>query len=115
MTRCPLQGFGIRHVLNPDAYRGKFGNDGKAYAEDVEDVIRFGTSGAVAGFLSESIQGVGGAVPLAKGYLQEAYKVQLVDTRQSLCQHLLSLYMQLIAKLLHDGGQQIAKPDNDKS
>lgn len=69
------QGFGVRHVLNPDAYRGRFGNDGSAYAADVDDVIRFGTSGQVAGFLSESIQGVGGAVPLAKGYLQEAYKV----------------------------------------
>ena len=64
----------MRHVLNPDAYRGRFGNDGAAYAADVEDVIRFGTSGQIAGFLSESIQGVGGAVPLAKGYLQEAYK-----------------------------------------
>ncbi len=61
--------------MNPDAYRGRFGDDGAAYAADVEDVIRFGTSGQVAGFLSESIQGVGGAVPLAKGYLQEAYKV----------------------------------------
>ena len=66
----------MRHVLNPDAYRGRFGNDGAAYAGDVDDVIKFGTSGRVAGFLAESIQGVGGAVPLAPGYLKEAYKVR---------------------------------------
>ena len=29
----------------------------------------------MAGFLSETIQGVGGATPLADGYLAEAYKV----------------------------------------
>ena len=23
------QGFGVRHVMNPDPYRGPFGNDGK--------------------------------------------------------------------------------------
>jgi hypothetical protein len=25
-----LQGFGIRHAMNPDPYRGVFGNNGKA-------------------------------------------------------------------------------------
>lgn len=62
-------------MLNPDAYRGRFGNDGAAYAEDVDDVIRHGTSGRVAGFISESIQGVGGTVPLADGYLSRVYEV----------------------------------------
>ena len=70
-----LQGFGVRHVLNPDAYRGRYGNDGAAYAEDVQDVLNFATSGKVAGFISESIQGVGGAVPLADGYLPKVYEV----------------------------------------
>ena len=73
--RCVLQGFGVRHVLNPDAYRGRFGNDGAAYAEDVDDVIRHATSGRVAGFISESIQGVGGSIPLADGYLPKVYEV----------------------------------------
>lgn len=65
----------MKHALNPDPYRGRFGNDGPAYAEDVRDLIQTATSGQVAGFLSETIQGVGGATPLADGYLAEAYKV----------------------------------------
>nr|CAD1839868.1 unnamed protein product [Ananas comosus var. bracteatus] len=35
---------------------------------------RFGTSGHVAGFISEAIQGVGGIVELAPGYLPAVYK-----------------------------------------
>ncbi len=70
-----MQGGGVKHALNPDPYRGRFGNDGPAYAEDVRDLIQTATSGQVAGFLSETIQGVGGATPLADGYLAEAYKV----------------------------------------
>lgn len=73
----PLQGFGVRHVLNPDPYRGRHGNDGSAYAADVEDTICHSTSGAVAGFISESVQGVGGTVPLADGYLPRVYEVQI--------------------------------------
>lgn len=69
------QGFGIRHALNPDPYRGPFGNDGMKYAADVLDLIQGGTSGQVAGFISETIQGVGGTVPLADGYLPEVYKI----------------------------------------
>jgi len=44
----PLQGFGIHHALNPDPYRGRFGNDGKAYAQDVEDLIQAATPGQVS-------------------------------------------------------------------
>ena len=83
-----VQGFGVRHVLNPDPYRGRFGDDGSAYAADVEDVIKFATSGQVAGFLSESVQGVGGAIPLAKGYLPEAYSVNFLLPP---CKHLAML------------------------
>lgn len=42
--------------MNPDPYRGVFGSDGEKYAKDVEDLIKFGTSGHVAGFMSEAIQ-----------------------------------------------------------
>lgn len=70
------QGFGIRHTLNPNPYRGRFGNDGAAYAEDVQDVIASSTPGKVAGFIAETIQGVGGAVPLADGYLPKVYEVR---------------------------------------
>lgn len=37
----------MHHVLNPDPYRGRFGNDGKAYAADVEDLIQAATPGQV--------------------------------------------------------------------
>lgn len=46
----------IHHVLNPNPYRGVFGSDAKRYAEDVQDHIDHGTSGKVAGFISETIQ-----------------------------------------------------------
>ncbi|KAJ6407681.1 hypothetical protein OIU84_011051 [Salix udensis] len=64
---------GVHHALNPDPYRGVFGSDGEKYAKDVQDVIDFGTTGHVAGFISESIQGVGGIIELAPGYLPAAY------------------------------------------
>ena len=70
-----MQGFGIRHTLNPNPYTGAFGNDGRKYAEDVKDVISTCTPGGVAGFIAETIQGVGGSVPLADGYLPAAYEV----------------------------------------
>ncbi|KAJ8753847.1 hypothetical protein K2173_000101 [Erythroxylum novogranatense] len=65
---------GVHHAMNPDPYRGVFGSDGEKYAKDVQDIIQFGTSGQVAGFISEAIQGVGGIVELAPGYLPAAYK-----------------------------------------
>lgn len=77
--RCAIlpQGFGVHHALNPDPYRGGFGNDGTAYAADVADLISAATPGRVAGFFHETIQGVGGAVPLADGYLPAVYEVSL--------------------------------------
>ncbi|MEW5317287.1 MAG: hypothetical protein WDW38_008598 [Sanguina aurantia] len=69
------QGFGMLHALNPDPYRGAFGDDGPRYAEDVADLIRTASPGKVAGFMAETIQGVGGTVPLATGYLPAVYKM----------------------------------------
>lgn len=68
------QGFGVHHAMNPDPYRGPWGNDGSKYAADVRDLIHTATPGRVAGFIAETIQGVGGATPLADGYLPEVYK-----------------------------------------
>ncbi|CAI5946573.1 unnamed protein product [Closterium sp. NIES-64] len=68
------QGFGIHHALNPDPYRGVFGADAAKYAADVDDLIRSSTSGRVAGFIAETIQGVGGTVPLTRGYLPLVYE-----------------------------------------
>ncbi|KAJ6765446.1 ALANINE--GLYOXYLATE AMINOTRANSFERASE 2-like protein 3 MITOCHONDRIAL-LIKE ISOFORM X1 [Salix purpurea] len=65
---------GVHHALNPDPYRGVFGSDGEMYAKDVQDIIDYGTSGHVAGFISEAIQGVGGIVEMAPDYLPAAYK-----------------------------------------
>ncbi|XP_004492533.1 alanine--glyoxylate aminotransferase 2 homolog 3, mitochondrial-like [Cicer arietinum] len=66
---------GVHHAVNPDPYRGVFGSDGKKYARDVQEIINFGTSGNVAAFISEAIQGVGGIVELAPGYLPAAYDI----------------------------------------
>ncbi len=70
--------FGVQHAIVPDPYRGPWGrNDpdaGKKYAADVKQLIEFGTSGQVAGFIAESIQGVGGVVVFPDGYLKHAYE-----------------------------------------
>src|SRR5213080_4538931 len=58
--------FGIHHAMTPDPYRGLWGRDdaeaGNKYAADVKNLIDFGTSGRIAAFIAESIQGVGGVV-----------------------------------------------------
>ncbi|KAL3698809.1 hypothetical protein R1sor_012885 [Riccia sorocarpa] len=69
------QGFGVYHALLPHPYRGPFGADGKKYADDLTDLIQSSTSGKVAGFFAETIQGVGGSVELAPGYLPAAYDI----------------------------------------
>lgn len=69
------QGFGVKHAICPDPYRGPFGNDGRRYAADVADLIAGATSGQVAGYIGETIQGVGGATVLADGYLPAVYEV----------------------------------------
>jgi alanine-glyoxylate transaminase/(R)-3-amino-2-methylpropionate-pyruvate transaminase len=66
---------GVHHALNPDQYRGIFGSDGLKYARDVDDIITYGTSGRVAAFIAEAIQGVGGIMELAPGYLQAVYGI----------------------------------------
>ena len=70
--------FGVHHAMTPDPYRGRYGRDdaeaGFKYAGDVKELIEYGTSGQVAGFIAESIQGVGGVVVFPDGYLREAYK-----------------------------------------
>ena len=69
--------FGVHHALAPYPYRGPFGYDdaeaGKKYADDVKQVIDYTTPGKVAGFIAESIQGVGGFVEFPQGYLKQTY------------------------------------------
>ncbi len=69
-------GFGVHHALMPDPYRGPYAGHpdaGRLYGDDVQNLIQFGTSGRVAGFFAESIQGVGGAVVFPDNYLKTAY------------------------------------------
>ncbi|MDB6122625.1 MAG: aminotransferase class-III [Pedosphaera sp.] len=70
--------FGVHHAMTPDPYRGAHGrNDpdaGKKYAGDVKSLIEFATSGQIAGFIAESIQGVGGVVVFPDGYLKHTYE-----------------------------------------
>jgi alanine-glyoxylate transaminase/(R)-3-amino-2-methylpropionate-pyruvate transaminase len=70
--------FGVHHTLAPYPYRGPFGYDdpdaGKNYADDVKNLIDYATPGKIAGFIAESIQGVGGFVEFPDGYLKHAYE-----------------------------------------
>jgi alanine-glyoxylate transaminase/(R)-3-amino-2-methylpropionate-pyruvate transaminase len=70
--------FGVHHAITPDPYRGAWGRDdpaaGKKYAADVKDLVDYGTSGQVAAFIAESIQGVGGVVVFPDNYLKHAYE-----------------------------------------
>src|SRR5882724_4059834 len=70
--------FGVHHAVAPDLYRGPYGrNDseaGKKYAADVKQLIDYASPGQVAGFIAESIQGVGGVVVFPDGYLKHTYE-----------------------------------------
>ncbi len=69
--------FGVHHAIAPYPYRGIYGYDdpeaGRKYADDVKSVIDYATSGKVAAFIAESIQGVGGTVVFPPDYLKHAY------------------------------------------
>ena len=68
------QTIGIKHAINPYCYRCAFKltypECGVACAEDVEEVIKTTTSGRIAGFLAEPIQGVGGFVTAPPEYFK---------------------------------------------
>jgi len=65
---------GIKHALNPYCYRCPlkmtYPDCGVACAEDVEEVIKTTTSGRIAAFLAEPIQGVGGYIPAPPEYFK---------------------------------------------
>src|SRR6188474_80156 len=70
--------FGVHHAIAPYPYRGAYGYDdpdaGRKYADDVKSLIDYATPGKIAGFIAESIQGVGGFVEFPQGYLKEVYE-----------------------------------------
>ena len=70
--------FGVHHAITPDPYRGTWGRHdpdaGYKYAADIKSLIDHTTSGHVAAFIAESIQGVGGCVVFPDNYLSRAYE-----------------------------------------
>jgi 4-aminobutyrate aminotransferase len=70
---------GIVHSANAYCYRCPFGLTYPTCevrcAQDMEDVIRTSTSGRIAGFIGEPIQGVGGFVTPPKEYFQIVEKI----------------------------------------
>src|SRR3954469_19617002 len=71
--------FGIVHALNPYCYRCPFGATpdkcGIECAKDVENVIQTTTSGQIAAFLAEPIQGVGGFITPPKDYFKIVFRI----------------------------------------
>jgi 4-aminobutyrate aminotransferase-like enzyme len=70
---------GIVHAMNPYCYRCPFGlkypDCGVACAKDIENVIQLSTSGRIAAFLAEPIQGVGGFITPPKEYFKIAFNI----------------------------------------
>ncbi|HSM85463.1 MAG TPA: aspartate aminotransferase family protein, partial [Candidatus Limnocylindrales bacterium] len=70
---------GVVHALNPYCYRCPLGKTYPscevACAKDVEAVIQTTTSGQIAAFLAEPIQGVGGFITPPKEYFKIVFKI----------------------------------------
>jgi len=70
---------GIKHAMNPYCYRCPlhltYPGCGIACAEDIEELIRTTTSGRIAAFLAEPIQGVGGFVTAPPEYFKIAVEI----------------------------------------
>lgn len=77
----------VHPVLSPNTYRGPYRGpeSGAAYAQHVEQMIeRLDQRGErLAGFISETVYGNAGGIPLPDGYLARVY--DLVRSRGGLC------------------------------
>ena len=75
----PTQIPGIKHALNPYCYRCPlqltYPECDVACAQDIEEVIRTTTSGRIAAFLAEPIQGVGGFITPLEEYFEIAVAI----------------------------------------
>jgi len=75
----PTQIAGIKHGLAPYCYRcplkQTYPECGVACATDLEELIKTTTTGKIAGFLAEPIQGVGGFVTPPKEYFEIAVDI----------------------------------------
>jgi alanine-glyoxylate transaminase / (R)-3-amino-2-methylpropionate-pyruvate transaminase len=69
----------VHHAVSPDPYRSPFAGTPEEIAarsaEDIRDLIRYSTSGRVAAFIAEPMQGVGGVTHGAANYLSLAYGI----------------------------------------
>src|SRR5205814_462482 len=70
---------GIAHAVNAYCYRCplhlKYPDCEVACANDVENLIQTGTSGNIAAFIAEPIQGVGGFITPPKEYFKIVFKI----------------------------------------
>ncbi|GIW52507.1 MAG: aminotransferase [Gemmatimonadales bacterium] len=71
---------GIKHVLSPYPYRCPFKSPCdescvERYAQDLEEAILTTTTGKIAAFIAETIQGVGGYIVPPPGYFQRIVEV----------------------------------------
>ena len=75
----PTQVAAVKHAAAPYCYRCPFGltypSCGVRCARDIEELIRTTTSGRVAAFLAEPIQGVGGVVTPPREYFEIAVDI----------------------------------------
>jgi alanine-glyoxylate transaminase/(R)-3-amino-2-methylpropionate-pyruvate transaminase len=72
----PTQVAGIKHAVSPYCYRCPlhltYPSCGIACAKDIEELIRTTTTGRIAGFIAEPIQGVGGFITPPPEYFEIA-------------------------------------------
>jgi len=72
----PTQIAGIKHAPSPYCYRCPYGATPEhcnlRCAQDIEELIQTTTTGQIAGFLAEPIQGVGGFIVAPDGYFKVA-------------------------------------------
>ena len=75
----PSQVAAVKHAVSPYCYRCPLGltypSCGVKCARDLEELIRTTTTGRIAGFLAEPIQGVGGFITPPKEYFQIAVEI----------------------------------------
>ena len=77
--RAGIISVGVSHAINPYCYRCPLGKTypdcGVACAGDVENLIQTGTSGQIAAFIAEPIQGVGGFITPPPEYFKIVFQI----------------------------------------